>query len=340
MTTPAPLLSVRDLTVEFRRDRSWLRALHGVSFDVFEGETVGVVGESGSGKSVTVQSLMGLLPARSSRLAAGSAVFAGRDILRLPRRELRRIRGKDIAMVFQDPMSSLNPVFTVGYQIAEAIREHNPGLSRETLRERTLAVLSRVELPHPAQAFSTFPFQFSGGMRQRAMIAMAIANAPRLLIADEPTTALDVTIQAQVMQVLQQARGTGSAMLLITHDMGLVAEATDRVIVMYAGRVIETGTTAEVFAAPRHPYTRGLLASRPKLAAAGGRLTPIPGSPPNIASLPGGKAFHPRCALHERHRDPICVDTVPALLPREGAGLVACHLTHLLGSAQREMETT
>jgi len=340
MTAAAPLLAVRDLTVEFRRDRSWLRAVDGVSFDVFEGETVGIVGESGSGKSVTVQSLLGLLPRRSSRLAKGSATYRGRDILSLPRRELRRIRGKDIAMVFQDPMSSLNPIFTIGYQIAEAISEHNPGLSREAVRQRTMAVLSRVELPHPERSFSTFPFQFSGGMRQRAMIAMAIANAPRLLIADEPTTALDVTIQAQVMQVLQQARGTDSAMLLITHDMGLMAEATDRVIVMYAGRVIETGATAKVFASPRHPYTRGLLASRPKLASDGGRLTPIPGTPPNIAMLPFGCAFHPRCPLYSRYRETVCVNAVPALLPREGVGLVACHLTHRLVPAQPAPETT
>jgi len=291
----APLLSVRDLRTWFPVPAGAVKAVDGVSFDIDRGEVLGVVGESGSGKSVTALSLIGLVP-EPGRIQAGSVRWKGRELVGASRRELQAVRGDEIAMVFQDSMSSLNPVHTVGHQIAEAVRLHAKVSRREAL-QRAIDAMAVVGIPFPRQRAGSYPHEFSGGMRQRVMIAMALVNEPDLLIADEPTTALDVTIQAQVVSVLSEIRDrTGTAVLLITHDLGLVAGMADRLLVMYAGRVIETGSAAAVFRRPRHPYTLGLLASRPRLdEPRGARLRPIAGSPPSLVAVPAGCPFHPRC---------------------------------------------
>ncbi len=295
MSSTQPLLAVRDLTVAFDTDDGLVRAVNGVSFDVYPGETLAVVGESGSGKSVTAMATMRLLP--STARITGSVEFEGRDLLALSDRDMRRIQGEDIAMIFQDPMTALNPVFTVGNQLAEAIRTHHPDVSKKAARSRSVDLLALVGIPEAGIRVDSFPHEFSGGMRQRAMIAMAIANEPKLLIADEPTTALDVTIQAQVIEVMRTAQeATGAAMMLITHDLGLVAGVAERVQVMYGGRLFETGDTDTIYYRSRNPYTRGLMSSIPNYAArTTERLEPIPGSPPSAINLPSGCAFRPRC---------------------------------------------
>ncbi|MPY98667.1 MAG: ATP-binding cassette domain-containing protein [Actinophytocola sp.] len=261
----APLLSVGDLVVEFGTGRDAVRAVDGIDLDVYPGETVGIVGESGSGKTVAMLAVLGLLP-RSARIVRGTAMLDGQDLLRLGRRALRRIRGSRISTVFQDPLTSLHPSYRVLDQVAEAIRAHHPELSAAEADERALDVLDLVGVPEPRRRARQYPHQWSGGMRQRAVIAAAIANQPALLIADEPTTALDVTVQAQILDVLRSARElTGAACVLITHDLGVVAELAERVVVMYAGRVRETGTTEQIFHAPRDPYTTELLAALPRL---------------------------------------------------------------------------
>jgi peptide/nickel transport system ATP-binding protein len=272
-----------------------------------------VVGESGSGKSVTALTIMGLL-VRSAR-ATGSIVFDGREILGLREKEMRTIRGKDIAMIFQDPMTALNPVFTIGDQIAEAIRVHNPSMSKRAAIDRAAELLNLVGVPEPKRRVKQYPHEFSGGMRQRAMIAMAIANDPKMLIADEPTTALDVTIQAQVLEVMKMAQdATGAAMLLITHDLGVVAGIADRVQVMYAGRLFETGSADDIFYRSRNPYTLGLLQSVPRInARTEDRLRTIPGSPPSLLHPPAGCPFRPRCP----YAIDICRQSVPELYPVE-----------------------
>ncbi|MEV4582913.1 ABC transporter ATP-binding protein [Nonomuraea jabiensis] len=291
-----PLLTVDDLAVEFATRDGVVRAVDGVSLEVGPGEILGVVGESGSGKSVTAMSVLGLVRS-PGRVVRGSVRFDGEDLLALPARRLRRIRGRRIAMIFQDPMTALNPVVPVGAQIAEAIKLHQPRLGRAAVRARVLELLASVGVADPAARYGRHPHEYSGGMRQRAMIAMALANEPDLLIADEPTTALDVTVQSQVLGLLDTARReAGAAAVLITHDLGVIAELADRVAVMYAGRVVEHGDVHQVFATPRHPYTRGLLSSRARLEAAGD-LVPIPGSPPDLLAPPPGCAFEPRCAL-------------------------------------------
>ena len=287
------ILSIDDLSVAFSTDDGLVEAVRGVSLSIDSGEVVSIVGESGSGKSVTAMSIMRLHP--KTAVMAGSITFGGRELLDLSPREMRAVRGKDIAMIFQDPMTALNPVFTVGDQIVEMIRAHN-SISKDAAWKRAAELLELVGVPEPGRRVRQYPHEFSGGMRQRAMIAMAIANEPKLLIADEPTTALDVTIQAQVMEVLHAVKeATGSAILLITHDLGLVAGSADRVLVMYAGRVFERGTTDEIFYKSRNPYTRGLMSSIPRLDQDGERLSPIRGAPPSLLNAPTGCAFRPRC---------------------------------------------
>ncbi|GAA3677889.1 ABC transporter ATP-binding protein [Nonomuraea antimicrobica] len=319
-----PLLTVFDLAVEFPTEYGVVRAVDGVSLEVGRGQILGVAGESGSGKSVTAMSVLGLVRP-PGRVARGSVRFDGEDLLTLPARRLRRIRGRRIAMIFQDPMTALNPVVPVGAQIAEAVRLHQPGLRRAAVKARVLELLASVGIADPADRYARHPHDYSGGMRQRAMIAMALANEPDLLIADEPTTALDVTVQAQVLGLLDTARReSGAAAVLITHDLGVLAELADRVAVMYAGRVVEHGDVHQVFTTPRHPYTRGLLSSRPVLESAGGALVPIPGSPPDLLNPPPGCAFEPRCALGAGRA--VCRTSRPEPVAVADGHVSACHL--------------
>ncbi|MGH3117895.1 MAG: ABC transporter ATP-binding protein [Gaiellales bacterium] len=311
-SSDSQVLSVRDLVVEFRTPRGPLRAVDGVSFDVFPGEVLGIVGESGSGKSVSMLAIMGLLPAGEARISSGQALFRGRDLLKLSAKELKSLRGDDLAMVFQDPMTSLNPVRRIGTQIGEAIQLHRPALTRREVRKRVVDLLASVGVPNAAKRYGQYPHEFSGGLRQRAMIAMAIANEPELLIADEPTTALDVTIQAQVLKVLEDAREKANAsMILISHDLGLIAEVADRVTVMYGGRVMEAGGVHAMFESPHHPYTVGLMNSLPRLDSASETLYSIPGQPPRLELKPDGCVFNPRCDLG-RGRS-VCSSEVPPL---------------------------
>jgi oligopeptide/dipeptide ABC transporter ATP-binding protein len=327
---PDPVLSIRDLAVEFATDDGIVHAVEGVSYDVYPGETMGIVGESGSGKSVSLMSILGLIPRPPGRIPRGEAIFKGRDLLKLKKRQLRQVRGGDVAMIFQDPMTSLNPVLTVGRQLGEAIRAHQPGVREKEAKARVVELLRLVGVPNPERRVNQYPHEFSGGMRQRAMIAMAIANSPSLLIADEPTTALDVTIQAQILEVLRAAqRETHAATILVTHDLGVIAEMADRVAVMYAGRVVEIGDVQTIFASPRHPYTVGLMESIPKLAAKQSWLRPIPGQPPSLINVPPGCPFHPRCFLSEGRTR--CRTEVPALRPVEGRDhRAACHFAEEL----------
>ncbi len=321
MSTEKPLLAVKDLSVAFKTKKGMAAAVRGVTFNVYHGESMAIVGESGSGKSVSSLALLGLLP-RSAQIT-GSANFDGQELIGMKSDALQRIRGRKIAMIFQDPMTAFNPVFTIGNQIAEAMEVHGEATGDEAL-SRAADLLEMVGVPEPGQRVNQYPHEFSGGMRQRAMIAMAIANKPDLLIADEPTTALDVTIQAQVMEVLADIRGeTGAAMILITHDLGVVAGASDRIQVMYGGRIFERGSTNDVFYDPQNPYTRGLLQSMPRLDAIGERLVPIHGSPPSILNMPGGCAFAPRCDFQVE-----ACHTAPAQLELVSAGHESrCHRT-------------
>jgi peptide/nickel transport system ATP-binding protein/oligopeptide transport system ATP-binding protein len=291
-----PLLSVADLRVAFNTEAGLVQAVDRVSFDLAPGEVLAIVGESGSGKSVTAQTVIGLTQGENVRIS-GSVRFQGRELIGAPESELRAIRGAAIAMVFQDPMTSFNPVLRVGAQIVEAIRAHRPETSRAAARERAVELLGAVGIPNPDSRVDAYPHELSGGMRQRAMIAMALSLEPQVLIADEPTTALDVTIQAQIMQLLEDLnRERGLATILITHDLGVVAEAADRVAVMYAGRVIEEGTLEEIFYDPQHPYTWGLLGSLTRIDQPRPRRLPqISGAPPSMLELPEGCTFRPRC---------------------------------------------
>jgi oligopeptide/dipeptide ABC transporter ATP-binding protein len=304
----APLLEVRDLRVSFQTEGGLLRAVDGVSFTVARGEVVAIVGESGSGKTVTAMTLMGLTRSPGARFE-GAARFAGVDLLAASQRRLRELRGARIAMVFQDPMSSLNPVQRVGEQIVEQLRAHQRGLTRAHARARAIELMRRVSIPHAAERVRCYPHELSGGMRQRVMIAMALSCGPELLIADEPTTALDVTIQAQIIRELADLREqTGAGILLVTHDLGVVAEIADRVIVMYAGQVVEQGMLEELFYDARHPYTWGLLGSIAHLERDRSRRLPaIPGTPPSLIDSPRGCRFRPRC----RHAFERCVEAPP-----------------------------
>jgi peptide/nickel transport system ATP-binding protein len=301
---PEPLLDVRDLRVTFRTRRGVVTAVDGLSFAVGPGEVLGIVGESGSGKTVSMLSILKLIRDPNARVS-GTVGWAGRDLLALPDRELRAIRGRDIAMIFQDPMTALTPVYTVGWHIAEQLRAHDP-VSRAEARRRAIELLGEVGIPNPARRVDGYPHEFSGGMRQRAVIAMALACNPKLLIADEPTTALDVTTQAQILDLMRRLRAThGSSILVITHDMGVVSEIADQVLVMYGGRAVEQGPKTEVFRRPRHPYTWGLLGSVPRVTGARiRRLAAIPGSPLAPLDMPSGCAFAPRC----RFRHAACDD--------------------------------
>ena len=316
----APLLEVDDLRVRFKTQRGVVHAVNGISFDVRPGETLGLVGESGCGKSVTALATMGILP-RAARIASGSIRLDGRELFGLSERAWRRIRGKEIAMIFQDPMTSLNPVLTVGAQLREAIEEHLD-LDRSAATRRAAELLDQVGIPSAADRLRNYPHQFSGGMRQRVMIAMALACEPKLLIADEPTTALDVTIQAQILDLLRDlVTDRGTSLVLITHDLGVVAGMCERVHVMYAGTLVEEGTADELFAAPRHPYTLGLLQSIPRLDT--GRrqpLRPIPGAPRNMLSEPDSCPFAPRC----RNRIERCTAELPQLERVDTGQRAAC----------------
>jgi oligopeptide/dipeptide ABC transporter ATP-binding protein len=328
---PEPVLSIKNLAVEFKTDDGVVHAVDDITYDVFPGETLGIVGESGSGKSVSTLSILGLIPQPPGRIVSGTAMFKGQDLLKMKKRDLRRFRGDELAMVFQDPMTSLNPVLKVGYQLGEAITTHYPKLKKHEVKERVIDLLRLVGVPNPETRYSQYPHEFSGGMRQRAMIAMAISNSPSLLIADEPTTALDVTIQAQVLEVLKKVQDeTNAATILITHDLGIVAEMCERVLVMYAGRIVESGDVHTIFQNPRHPYTIGLMDSLPKLTEDEDWLRPIPGQPPSLINRPTGCAFHPRC-FHSQGRLS-CHEDVPLLRKVDGGAdhYAACHFAEEL----------
>ncbi|GGS26319.1 ABC transporter ATP-binding protein [Streptomyces griseoviridis] len=315
------LLEVRDLHVEFRTRDGIAKAVNGVSYGVDAGRTLAVLGESGSGKSVTAQTVMGILDVPPGRITGGEVLFEGRDLLKLKEEERRTVRGAEMAMIFQDALSSLNPVLTVGDQLAEMFTVHR-GMSRRDARARAVELMDRVRIPGARERVKQYPHQFSGGMRQRIMIAMAMALEPKLIIADEPTTALDVTVQAQVMDLLADLqREYDMGLILITHDLGVVADVADEIAVMYAGRIVETAPVHEIYKAPAHPYTRGLLDSIPRLDQKGRELYAIKGLPPSLTAIPPGCAFHPRCPLA---RD-VCRTDEPPLYQVGDTRGSACH---------------
>ena len=316
-----PLLQVKDLKVHFPTDDGVVKAVDGISFTVDRGQTLGVVGESGSGKSVTFMTIMGLINRKKAHVE-GEVIFAGRDLLKLPEDELRTIRGDGMGMVFQDPMTSLHPYYKVGKQIAEGILAHRE-MSKDEAFEKSVEMLRVVGIPQPGDRARQYPHEYSGGMRQRAMIAMALALNPDLLIADEPTTALDVTVQAQILELIARLKDEFNiGVVLITHDLGVVHDVADRVMVMYAGKAVELGTRGDVFDNPLHPYAWGLLESIPQVDQRGARLVPIEGLPPSLIFVPPGCPFHPRCP----HRFEPCDKEVPALIDRGGGHPEACHL--------------
>ncbi|MFE6624322.1 ABC transporter ATP-binding protein [Streptomyces sp. NPDC057740] len=318
------LLEVRDLKVEFRTRDGVVQAVNGVSYGVDAGETLAVLGESGSGKSVTAQAVMGILDMPPGRITGGEILFQGRDLLKLREDERRRLRGAEMAMIFQDALSSLNPVLTVGDQLGEMFVVHR-GTSRKDARAKAVELMDRVRIPAAKERVKQYPHQFSGGMRQRIMIAMALALEPALIIADEPTTALDVTVQAQVMDLLAELRREyRMGLILITHDLGVVADVADRIAVMYAGRIVESAPVHGIYKAPAHPYTKGLLESIPRLDHKGRELNAIKGLPPNLMDIPQGCAFHPRCPLAQD----LCRNDVPPLHEVTGTDTTrhsACH---------------
>jgi oligopeptide/dipeptide ABC transporter ATP-binding protein len=331
-TLPAPetmperetaVLSVENLSIRFKGTGA--NVVDDVSFSVAPGETLCLVGESGCGKSVTALSLMGLLPTPPAEIVSGTAEFEGKDLLSLPRSEISEIRGDRIAMVFQEPMTSLNPVYTVGEQIAEAVRRHRK-VTRAEAQQRALEMLKRVRIPAPEKRLEEYPHQLSGGMRQRVMIAMALANDPSLLIADEPTTALDVTIQAQILALIRNLQEeTGTALIMITHDLGVVAEVADKVAIMYAGRIVEAGPVNEIFENPQHPYTLGLMSSIPSLTRRSGRLVTVAGMVPTVDTMPAGCRFSTRCPFVEE----TCREVSPPLTNLGAGHEVACFMVPL-----------
>lgn len=321
MADAAPLLKLEGLRTYFKTRAGDVRAVDGVDLEVREGETVGLVGESGSGKSVTARSIMRLVPTPPGRYESGRIVFQGRDLLALSEHSMQELRGSKIAMIFQDPMTFLNPLYTAGEQVAEAIRRHQ-GLSRREAREQVIELFRTVGMPNPEERYRSYPHQLSGGLRQRVMIAVALSSRPRLLIADEPTTALDVTIQAQILTLLARLqRELGMSVLLITHDLGVVAETCDRVAVMYAGKIVEQAPVDTLFARPEHPYTVGLMNAIPRPDLAGVPPQPIDGVPPDMVNPPPGCRFHPRCP----YREPICSQQEPPMIPLSSRHGSACH---------------
>jgi peptide/nickel transport system ATP-binding protein len=320
-------LSVRDLRVHFDTDDGLVKSVDGVSFDVRKGKTLGIVGESGSGKSVTSLGVMGLH--RSARAhVSGEVWLDGQELIAADPDDVRRLRGRKMAMIFQDPLSAMHPYYSVGHQIVEAYRVHND-VSKKVARQRAVEMLDRVGIPEPAKRVDGYPHEFSGGMRQRAMIAMALVNNPELLIADEPTTALDVTVQAQILDLIHDLQKEfGSAVIMITHDLGVVAEMADDLLVMYGGRCVERGPAEDVFSEPRHPYTWGLLGSMPRLdREETDRLIPIKGAPPSLINLPSGCAFHPRCPYADIPKDNVTRTVRPELTEVGGSHWAACHMT-------------
>jgi len=318
-----PLLEVKDLKVHFNTDDGVVKAVDGVTFSVQPGEALGIVGESGSGKSVSSLTVMGLITSKQAQIS-GEVLFQGVDLLKLPSDEMRNIRGERISMIFQDPMTSLHPFYKVGDQIAEAIRNHQD-VSRKAAHQQAVDMLGKVNIPRPEERADQYPHEFSGGMRQRAMIAMALALNPDLLIADEPTTALDVTVQAQILDLIDRLKEEfNAAVIIITHDLGVVAEHCDNIQVMYAGKAVEFGNTDDIYYRPLHPYTWGLLGSIPRLDAEEKEdLHPIRGLPPSLINVPSGCSFHPRCP----YVFDLCKTDVPALLPVDGHHAAACHLS-------------
>jgi peptide/nickel transport system ATP-binding protein len=312
--TGAPFLSVDDLRVHFSTQDGVVKAVDGISFNLERGKTLGIVGESGSGKSVTSQTILRLHEGSKTRIS-GRITLEGEDLLAISESRMRELRGEKMAMIFQDPLSALHPYYTIGNQLTEAIRVH-ASVSKSAAKTRVVDMLGRVGIPNPKRRFDQYPHEFSGGMRQRAMIAMALINDPALLIADEPTTALDVTVQAQILELLQDLQKEfGSAIIMITHDLGVVADVADEVLVMYAGRCVEQGQVDDLFYDPQHPYTVGLLASMPRLnRSRKARLDPIPGNPPSLLNPPSGCTFHPRCPYRDQVPDDLCRTTEPDLL--------------------------
>jgi peptide/nickel transport system ATP-binding protein len=326
-----PYLQVTDLHVSFPTEDGVVKAVDGVSFSVERGKTLGIVGESGSGKSVTSLSIMGLHNLKRTRMS-GELLVDGEDILKLPEARTRKLRGQAMSMIFQDPLTALHPFYTIGRQIVEAYRIHHPGTSKAVARERAVQMLDRVGIPQPKRRVDQYPHEFSGGMRQRAMIAMALVNDPDLIIADEPTTALDVTVQAQILDLINDLqREFNTAVIIITHDLGVVSQVADDVLVMYAGRVAEYGTAEQVLRQPQHPYTWGLLSSVPSLHGdADEDLLPIKGNPPSLINVPPGCAFHPRCRYAMLEGGPCDIEVPPLLqltTPGDAGHLVACHLS-------------
>ena len=333
MSSPSPLLSVSGLTVEFRSRRGTVTANNAISLTIAPGETLGIVGESGSGKSVLCRALLGLLPSPPATVSATAINFAGRDLAKASAREMRQVRGQDIAMVFQNPMSSLNPVWPIGDQVAESLRVHK-GAGHAQARAAAIAVLKRVGIPSPEIRVDDYPYQWSGGMMQRAVIAMAMVSGPKLLLADEPTTALDVTIQDQILSLLMELqRETGMAIILVSHDMSVISESCDRVAVMYAGNIVETGKTADIFRHPAHPYTHGLLRSIPHVQGRVGKLASIPGQPPDLARLPAGCPFAERCAVASAE----CRTRPIALKPVAGGHETACFFPERVADLDRKL---
>ncbi len=315
------LLEVEDLHVEFRTPYGVVNAVNGISYTLDPRETLAILGESGSGKSVSAQAIMGIIDSPPGFITRGTIRYKGRDLLKLPESERRTIRGREISMIFQDALTALNPVFTVGFQIGEMFRVHR-GLGKAESKQKAIELMDHVRIPSARERVNDYPHQFSGGMRQRVMIAMALSLDPDILIADEPTTALDVTVQAQIMELLHVLQAeTGMGLILITHDLGVVADVSDRLAVMYAGKIVETGNVYDIYGNPAHPYTEGLMSSIPRIDQKGEELNPIKGAPPNLMRIPTGCPFHPRCP-YARQR---CVDEVPPLYEVAAERRSACH---------------
>ncbi|WP_277679618.1 ABC transporter ATP-binding protein [Gracilibacillus dipsosauri] len=321
--TKTPLVEINNLNVEFHSSKGIVKAVEDVSFTLHSSETLAILGESGSGKSTAALALMGLLPKPAGRIVNGEIKLEGIDITNMKESERRKLYGSKLSIIFQDPLSALNPVYTIGYQIGETLRRHQ-GLSKKQANEKAVELIEQVRIPDARNRLKDYPHQFSGGMQQRVMIAMALALNPKVLIADEPTTALDVTVQAQIMHLLKELQKTNKmGLILISHDLGVVAENADRVAVMYAGHIVETGKVREVFQNPLHPYTLGLMNSIPKITKNDKRLTPIQGAPPDLKSLPKGCAFHPRCPFAQD----ICKSKAPMLKEVEPGRKSACHFS-------------